>query len=98
MSDATARPRYRANKMRDSGQIFIDDMERGYAIAVMLRNHDVPAEELDANAETVVRGLTAHASLVEALHQTVAAMWSDDSAEKGRAAVLARAALDEAKP
>ena len=33
-------------------------------------------------------------ALVEALHQTVAAMWSDDSAEKGRAAVLARDALE----
>ena len=46
----------------------------------------------------IVKAVNAHDSLVEALHQTVAAMWSDDSAEKGRAAVLARAALDEAKP
>lgn len=34
--------------------------------------------------------------LVEALHQAVAAMWSGDSAEKGRAAVLARVAIKAA--
>jgi hypothetical protein len=33
--------------------------------------------------------------LLEALHQTVAAMWSGDSAEKGRAGALAREVIAE---
>ena len=98
MSDATARARYRANKMRDNGQIFIDDMERGYAIAVMLRNYDVPAEELDANAETVVRGLNAHDPLVEALEKARRDLRDYGAAPIQQVCEEMKRALDEAKP
>ena len=81
--------------MRDSGQIFIDDMERGYAIAVMLRNHDVPAEELDANAETVVRGLNAHDALVKGLEYIV--LKAACGASSHELSQAAQAVLEEVK-